>query len=79
MATWGFLPIIFWQDFNPDGLEALSMGRSLFEYLLPMLPTGDVAGFSVGMNSNAYPVNWFIAWIGPVEAAARLPALLLHR
>ncbi len=69
-------PFIFWQDFNPDGLEILTMGRSLALHILPRLPTGEVPGLGVGMITAAYPVHWFVALFGPVEPAARLPLLL---
>jgi hypothetical protein len=69
-------PFIFWQDFNPDGLEILTMGRSLDLHLIPRLPTGAPPGLGVGMIAATYPVHWFISLFGPSEAAARLPLLL---
>ncbi len=69
-------PFIFWQDFNPDGLELLTMGRSLDLFLLPRLPTGAPPGLGVGMIAATYPVHWFISLFGPIEVAARLPLLL---
>jgi hypothetical protein len=74
--TAALLPVLVWQDFNPDGLEALSMGRSLSEHVLPRLPTGFASGLSLGMVTSSYPVSWFIAWFGPTEIAARAPLLL---
>lgn len=70
------LPIIFWQDFNPDGLEAYSIGRSLTHHVLPRLPAGNVAGLGIGIITPAFPIHWFLALFGPVDAAARLPILL---
>ena len=71
------LPVLCWQDFNPDGLEAFSTGRSLFSHSLPLLPNGRAAGIGLGMLTEAFPVHWFIALVGPVEAAARLPVILV--
>jgi hypothetical protein len=71
------LPILLWQDFNPDGLESFSAGRSLFSNTVPLLPSGRAAGVGLGMLTEAFPVHWFMALIGPVEAAARLPVLLV--
>jgi hypothetical protein len=71
------LPVIFWQDMNDDGLEALEIGRSLATHILPRFPTPTgFLGISEGMNAMAYPVHWFVALFGPVEASARLPFLL---
>lgn len=71
------LPVLSWQDFNPDGLEAFSTGRSLFSHSLPLMPNGRAAGIGLGMLTEAFPIQWFIALIGPVEAAARLPVILV--
>ncbi len=71
------LPVIFWQDFNPDGLEALLLGRSLSDYIIPRLPVGSgVMGLGLGMFTSAYPTHWFIMLFGPIEASARFPFLL---
>jgi hypothetical protein len=71
------LPVIFWQDMNDDGVEALEIGRSLTAHILPRFPTPTgFIGISEGMNAMAYPVHWFVALFGPVEASARLPFLL---
>jgi hypothetical protein len=70
------LPILFWQDMNPDGLEAFTTGRSLRSHLLPRLPTGEQPGLNLGMISMAYPVHWFMELFGVIESAARLPILL---
>ena len=70
------LPILFWQDFNPDGLEQMLLGRSLSEKLLPRLPGGELPGLGLGMIAEAYPVSWFIAVFGSNEPAARLPLML---
>jgi hypothetical protein len=71
------LPVIFWQDIHDDGLEALEIGRSLSTHVFPRFPMpGGVLGISAGMTAMAYPVHWFVALFGPVEASARLPMLL---
>ena len=77
LASVILLPVLCWQDFNPDGLEAFSTGRSLFSHPLPLLPNGRAAGVGLGILTEAYPVHWFIALVGPVEAAARLPVILV--
>jgi hypothetical protein len=71
------LPVIYWQDLNEDGFEALEIGRSLASHILPRFPnrTGFM-GLGVGMIPMAYPVHWFLLLFGPVEAAARLPLAL---
>ena len=74
--TVALLPVLFWQDLNPDGLEALTTGRSLGELILPRLPTGRLAGLGLGMVTMAFPVHWFITCFGLVDAAARLPVVL---
>jgi hypothetical protein len=66
------LPMMFWQDFNPDGLEAFTTARSLHSHLLPRLPTGEAPGLGLGMVASAYPVHWLIALVGVPEPAARL-------
>lgn len=76
VLTIGLLPVLLWQDFNPDGLEALSMGRSLGAHVLPRLPTGYASGLSLGMVTSSYPVSWFVTWFGPTEIAARAPLLM---
>jgi hypothetical protein len=72
------LPVLFWQDMTEDGLEALEIGRSLATHIVPRFPTSPsgLMGLGIGMLSMALPVGWFVALIGPVEAAARLPLLL---
>jgi hypothetical protein len=72
------LPAIFWQDFSGDGIEALQAGQSLGTYFLPRFPGPDsgVAGLGQGMIPPTYVVGWFVSWIGPTEAAARLPLVL---
>ena len=76
LITVALLPVLVWQDLNPDGLEALTTGRSLNELILPRLPTGELAGLGLGMVTIAFPVHWFIACFGTVDAAARLPVVL---
>lgn len=70
------LPVLVWQDLNPDGLEALTTGRSLGELILPRMPTGRLAGLGLGMVTMAFPIHWFIACFGLVDAAARLPVVI---
>lgn len=72
------IPIIFWQDMNDDGLEALELGRSLSAAFMPRFPTAiGLSGLvGVGMVTMAYPVHWFLTLFGPIEASARLPMLL---
>jgi hypothetical protein len=77
LAATILLPVLCWQDFNPDGLEAFTTGRSLFSHPLPLMPNGRAAGVGLGMLTEAFPVHWFIALIGPVEASARLPVVLV--
>lgn len=71
------LPQLFWQDFTEDGLEALEIGWSLNQFVVPRFPndTGFM-GLGIGMLSMAPPVSWFIQLLGPTEAAARLPLVL---
>jgi hypothetical protein len=72
------LPKFFWENFNPDGLEAMECGRLLMRQVLPVWePTTELHGFP-GITTIAflYPVNWFVELFGPYEIAARLPFLL---
>jgi hypothetical protein len=71
-------PVIFWQDMNGDGLEVLEMGRSLSRFIIPRTPDPvGVVGLGIGMMlPMAFPIHWFIALFGAVEASARLPLLL---
>jgi hypothetical protein len=72
-----FLPAIFWQDMNGDGIEALYLGRSLSEHLTPRGPSNNgLMGFGAGLISSSLPIYWLVALFGPVEAAARLPLAL---
>jgi hypothetical protein len=71
-----FLPVIFWQDLNPDGGEMLSMARSLDHYLIPRVPSGELSGLGLGMVAAAYPSHFFYLLGGITEAAPRLPMLL---
>jgi len=70
------IPVLFWQDINPDGLEGLSTGRSLSYHVLPRLPNGNMPGLDLGMVTMAYPIHWMIVFFGHIEVAARLPVLL---
>jgi hypothetical protein len=76
LLTWFLLPVLLWQDFNPDGLEALTVGRSLNDWMIPRMPTGGATGLGLGMITIAYPIHWLIVFFGPIEAAARLPVAL---
>lgn len=70
-------PMMFWQDLHGDGLEALESGVSLTWHFLPrsINPLG-VGHLGAGLIAMAVPVHWFVALIGPIEAAARLPFAL---
>jgi len=71
------LPVIFWQDLNSDGFEAMEIGRTLSTTLLPVFPTAaGTMGLGIGMLPMAYPIHWFIMLFGPIEAATRLPMVL---
>ncbi|TFH67087.1 MAG: hypothetical protein E4G90_00120, partial [Gemmatimonadales bacterium] len=71
------LPILFWQDLNPDGFEAIEIGRSLSWTVLPrFLTKSGLVGLGIGMLPMAYPIHWFVMLFGPIEAAARLPLVL---
>lgn len=71
------IPVMFWQDMNDDGFEALEIGRSLSRFYLPRWPFEPrVLGLGVGLIGMAYPVQWFVLLFGPLEASARLPLLL---
>jgi hypothetical protein len=77
LVTLVLIPQIFWQDLTVDGLEALEIGWSLKDFIVPRFPndTGFM-GLGIGMLSMAPPVSWFIQLLGPTEAAARLPLVL---
>lgn len=72
-----FLPKLFWEDFNLDGVEAFEFGRSLSNH---WLPHWDVFQGRFGFYHNfflfAFPNHALITLFGPFEAAARLPYLL---
>ena len=71
------LPVIFWQDLNADGFEAMEIGRTLSTAILPVFPTeAGTMGLGIGMVPMAYPIHWFIMLFGPIEAATRLPMVL---
>jgi len=70
-------PIVYWQDFTQDGFEALEIGRSLNDYVVPRFANrSGFMGLGIGMLSMAPPVSWFVQLLGPTEAAARLPLAL---
>lgn len=70
------VPVVFWQDLNPDGLELLTMARSLDHHLIPRVPSGNLSGLGLGMVAAAYPVHAFYLIGGLSEASARLPVLI---
>ena len=71
------LPRFFWMDLTDDGLEALAAGRSLVWHVIPRFPNASgYVGLGIGMLAMAFPIHWFVALIGPYEAAARLPMAL---
>ncbi len=71
------LPVLFWQDFNPDGFEVFHAGASLAQSPWPRWPgEAPLAGLGTGGITLAYPTAWFLAWFGPIDAAARLPLVL---
>ena len=71
------VPVIFWQELNADGFEAMEIGRTLATAILPVFPTeAGTMGLGIGMLPMAYPIHWFIMLFGPIEAATRLPMLL---
>lgn len=71
------IPIMFWQDMNPDGAEMFELGRSLTHHVLPLFPRpSGIGSISTGILPMAYPVHWFISIFGPLEVSARLPMLL---
>jgi len=68
------LPALFWQDLSDDGIEALESGWSLLDHVVPRFPTRfGMTSLREGMIATAYPVQWFVALLGPLEVAARLP------
>ena len=69
------LPAIAWTDYNPDGIEILSLGRSLASRLVPTLPTGGFPGTDLVMFGAAYPIAWLVSVAGLGETAGRLPAI----
>jgi hypothetical protein len=78
IAVVALIPTIFWQDLSADGFEALEIGRSLSWTIFPrFLTQSGLVGLGIGMVPMAYPVHWFIMVFGPIEAAARLPLVLL--
>jgi len=78
VALVALLPFIFWQDFNPDGLEACTVADSLSWHFLPQLPT-DTGFISIGTGLIAQDFLYhpFVMMFGSIEAGVRLPLLLL--
>lgn len=69
------LPGIAWSDYNPDGIELLTLGRSLASYAVPRLWHGNLPPTDLGMITAAFPIAWLVAVGGVGETAARLPAV----
>ncbi len=67
------VPIVFWQDLNSDGGEALTMARSLDQFLIPRVPRGYLSGLGLGMVAEAYWSHAFYLLGGLTESAVRLP------
>jgi len=77
VAVVALVPVLFWQDMNPDGFEALEIGRSLSWTVLPrFLTKSGLVGLGIGMVPMAYPIHWFVMLFGPIEASTRLPMVL---
>ncbi len=77
VAVVALVPVLFWQDMNPDGFEALEIGRSLSWTVLPrFLTKSGLVGLGIGMLPMAYPIHWFVMLFGPIEASTRLPMVL---
>lgn len=73
-----FFPEMLWQDLSADGMEAFEIGRSLEWTVLPRFPTGNgFLGLGIGMVTFSWSNHWWMSFVGPIEAAARLP-LGLH-
>lgn len=70
------VPAMVWENFNGDGFEAYAMGRSLIDHVLPLNTSQEIVTGGNGMVSSALLTSWFVALLGPLEAAARLPFLL---
>jgi hypothetical protein len=71
------IPLFFWQDLTGDGMEALETGYSLTWHVLPRFPTAFGFGrVEEGMLAMAVPTHWFVQFLGPIEASARLPLAL---
>lgn len=69
------LPYLAWTDYNPDGIEILTLGRSLASHTVPRLWHGNFPPTDLGMFTAAYPIAWLVALGGIGETAARLPAV----
>lgn len=76
LAVVCLIPVIFWLDLNDDGFEALEIGRTLGWFGVPRAPVDELLGLGIGMMPMAYPIRWFQALYGPIEASARLPLIL---
>ena len=71
------LPFLFWQDLNPDGVEAFFVGDSLARHLLPQSLTPGILRVGTGIIAPSYLYHAFLMFFGPIEASVRLPILLL--
>ncbi|MBK8179685.1 MAG: hypothetical protein IPK67_12525 [Planctomycetes bacterium] len=73
------LPKFYWEGFNGDGVHAFEATRLLLSRPLPFwdADAGPIS-FYPGVTSAlfAFPGSWFLRLFGPIEAAARLPAVL---
>lgn len=76
VAAAASIPIVFWQDLNPDGGEMLNMARSLDWFVVPRTPAGELSGLGLGMVTQAYVTHVFYLLVGLTEPAPRLPVLL---
>lgn len=66
---------VAWADFNPDGTELFTMGRSLSAFAIPRVPTGEIPGVNLGMLPIAFPVDLILTLGGLSPVSVRLPAL----
>ncbi len=70
------LPQVYWSDFNPDGVEAFLLGRSLDGNLLPSVGSTRF-GLGLGMIPAPFLIHFVHQLLGSApEAAARIPLLV---
>lgn len=73
-------PKFLWESFNGDGGHAFLTAKLATRRALPFWDpqAGELSNFpGMGTFSFAYPESWFLRLFGPVEAAVRLPYLLV--